>query len=244
MTAYTHSTGGISMCIYTITHKESGRVYVGQTRGKVSVRWRAHCAPSRREKRGITGAIKKHGASAFSFSVIDVAETCEQLNHKERFWISSLGTLAPRGFNLEAGGNDGKAISAESRQRRQDSFSRWLAANPDRSSFGNGSRGRKRRPEEIAAIKTGLMGRPVSDETKEKIAAKQRGVPKTREYVLRMARGRMKGMALQRNDGVVFLSYLEAEESLLINRSAIHAAANGKHKTCGGYSWTLIEVSR
>ena len=244
MVAYVHSSGAnISMCIYTITHRDTGRVYVGQTRGVVKRRWQMHCAPSNKNKRGIGGAIAKHGKDAFDFCVLDLAEGHAQLDHKERFWIDRLNTLTPNGFNLETGGNSQKIVTEESRQRRRASFSRWLELNPDRSSFGNGARGRKRRPEEIAAIKAGLTGRQVSKETKERIAAKQRGVPKSRDYTLRMARGRMKGLVLQRSDGIFFQSYLEASEAAGVSKPAIRHAANGKTKSAGGFTWKL-EVGR
>lgn len=228
------------MCIYTITHRDSGRVYVGQTRGRADKRWTAHFAPSRLSKRGVSGAIRKYGVEAFDFAVLDVAETSEQLDHKERLWITRLGSLSPRGFNLESGGNTCKAVSSESRERRRVSFERWLSLNPDRRSFGNGSRGRKRTPEEVDAIRRGLMGRPVSCETRERISAKQRGVPKPPERTLHMARSRMKGLSLQRSDGASFLSYLEASSATGVGKSAIHAAANGKTKSSGGFTWNLV----
>lgn len=242
MTAFTDSVdASIAMCVYTITHRESGRVYVGQTTMSAKRRWRSHCAPSNKSKRGIGGAIAKYGKEAFDFCIIDIAETEAQLDHKERFWISKLGTLAPYGFNLETGGNLSKKATPETKQAQKEARAKWLASGVDTSILGNGSRGRKRRPEEVAAIKIGLTGRPVSAETRERIAAKQRGVPKTREYTLRMARGRMKGLVIQRSDGTIFRSYLEAEEATGIARSGIHLAANGSRKTCGGYSWTLVE---
>ena len=228
------------MCIYSITHRESGRVYVGQTSGIAKRRWQHHCAPSNKNKRGIGGAIKKHGKDSFSFQVIDTAETGSQLDHKERFWIARLNALAPNGFNLESGGNMNKTATPETKAAQREARVKWIASGVDTSVLGNGSRGRKRRPEEIAAIKIGLTGRPVSSETRALMSAKQRGVPKTREYTLRMARGRMKGLVLRRDDGVIFLSYLEAEESIGINRAAIHAAANGRTKSSGGFEWSLV----
>lgn len=198
-----------------------------------------HCAPSRREKRGVVGAIKKYGKEAFDFAVIDIAESEDQLNHKERFWISRLGAVAPNGFNIEAGGNENKKVSAATREAQRKARAAWLSSGADTKVLGNGARGRKRRPEEIAAIVRGLIGRTVSTETKERIAAKQRGVKKPEDQVLRMARDRMKGFVLVREDGVVFRSYMEAERVIGIHRSAIHAAANGKTKTCGGFAWQL-----
>lgn len=259
MTAFTCNSGGVenwdsksggsvnatldsvhSMCIYTITHRATGRVYVGQTKRSSGRRWMFHCTPSNKCKKGIGGALRKYGRFAFDFAVIDIAETTEQLDYKERFWISRLGSLAPSGFNLETGGNRNKAVSDDTRKAQREARAKWLSSGADISVLGNGSRGRKRRPEEVAAIKRGLTGRPVSAETKERISAKQRGVPKSADYTLRMARSRMKGFVLLRDDGAIFMSYMEAEAEMKINRSAIHAAANGRTKTCGGYGWTLL----
>lgn len=96
----------ISMCIYKITHRESGRVYVGQTKGSVKKRWNGHCSPKSGDKRSIIkSAIQKYGRFSFDFEVVDIAESQEQLDHKERFWISRLNTIAPNGYNIESGGN-------------------------------------------------------------------------------------------------------------------------------------------
>jgi group I intron endonuclease len=228
------------MCIYTITHRATGRIYVGQTTLNVKRRWQSHCAPSNKNKRGIGGAIAKYGKDSFDFNVIDIAESREQLNHKERFWISELKTSSPLGFNLDAGGNLNKSVTLETRQRQRDARAKWLASGADTSVLGNGARGRKRRPEEIAAISIGLTGRHVSVETRERSATTQRGVPKSDEYTLRMARSRMKGFTLHRSDGLIFLSYMEAARSSGVSNSAIHNAANGKTKSSGGFYWLLV----
>lgn len=240
----TISDGYIPMCIYTITHIASGRVYVGQTTKQARKRWIAHCAPSNWGKRGVSGAFLKYGKESFRFDVIDTAENIEQLNHKERFWIAKLDTMAPRGFNLEHGGNYRKGVTDETRKLQREARARWLANYSDRSSLGNGARGRKRRPEEVAAIVAGLIGRPVSEETRKLMSEKQKGVPKSPEYTLRMARSRMNGHFLLRSDGVIFQSYMEASNAMLLAKSAIFHAVNGKSKSSGGYTWKLVkEVS-
>ena len=49
-------------------------------------------------------AIRKYGFEDFDWEVIDSAETLEELNEKEIFWINKLNTLSPNGYNLEKGG--------------------------------------------------------------------------------------------------------------------------------------------
>lgn len=229
----------ISFCIYKITNIESGKTYVGQTKGEVLKRWKSHCVPSNPAKTGVGGAIKKYGKEFFKFEVIGVAETPEQLDHMEKFWIDKLDCLAPNGYNLEKGGNSKKLVSALTRSRQKIARQKWLNGSPNLKSLGNGSRGRKRRPSEIDAIIKGLTGRPVSTETREKISSAQKGVTKDPEFVLNMARSMMKNKLLLRSDGEVFKSYFEAAKATGVSASAIHNAANGKTKTSGGFSWQL-----
>lgn len=239
MTALTCNSASVVMCIYTITHHDTGRVYVGQTRGRAGRRWQSHCAPSNKSRRGIVGALLKYGKERFDFDVIDIAETQDQLDHKERFWIKQLNTIAPHGFNLERGGNSNKSVSDATRNVQREARAAWLKTNPDTRSLGNGSRGRKRRPEEVEAIKRGLTGRPVSKETKERMSAKQRGVPKPLSRVIEMARSRMKERIVVCEDGHVYLSFSEAASNSGLDKVSIFNAATGKTKTCGGLRWWL-----
>lgn len=100
--------------IYCITHRETGRKYVGQS-VNIENRFRLH------QKHGryfIGNAMRKYGAGAFDFNVIEECEE-ENLNTREEFWVDHLDTIAPSGFNLDTGGRYrkrspavGKKISA------------------------------------------------------------------------------------------------------------------------------------
>jgi group I intron endonuclease len=222
------------MCVYSITHRASGRIYIGQTKGFVVRRWQAHCAPSRREVIGIVGAIKKHGRDAFDFRVLRLCSSADDLDAAEIAVISDLNTISPFGFNFESGGNCKKTVSEETRDRMRKSRKAWLESGADTSTLGNGSRGRKRRPEEISAIRAGLNGRPVSAETRQRISSSQAGRSMPKERVLRMARARMKGRVVMVEDGRSFLSFTEAVEGLGLSKANIFAAASGRNKSCGG----------
>lgn len=236
-----YSGGGISMCIYAITNTLNGKIYIGQTRNIAVKRWQNHCTPSNKSKSGIVGAIRKHGKSVFTFDVIDTAETLEQLNHKEIFWIQHFNSVTPNGYNLDRGGNEKKVVSDLAKHRMKVARNNWLERTPDRSSLGNGARGRKRSAAEVETIKRNLTGRHCSPETREKMSRSQKGVPKSPDFVLRMARSRMNGKLLLRSDGIVFQSYYEAAKAVGISAPAIHNAANGRTKKSGGFTWELIE---
>jgi hypothetical protein len=93
--------------IYLVTHRASGRQYVGQTLLHISKRWEEHVRSS--QDADPTGphlrcAIKKHGSRAFTIKEIDRTISFHDANSKERLWIKNLGTLAPHGCNVNRGG--------------------------------------------------------------------------------------------------------------------------------------------
>jgi group I intron endonuclease len=110
------SDGEIQFCIYSITHKDSGKMYIGKTVKKAKDRWRVHLSPTHSCKTYIGSALKKYGYGAFTFTVIDVAEDEISLNHKEVFWIKNLNTISPHGYNLTSGG-EGTKFSDEARAK-------------------------------------------------------------------------------------------------------------------------------
>ena len=92
------------MHIYCISNSVTGKLYVGQSVQPIKTRWRQHCLLSGK-CRVIESAIKKYGAGAFSIKEIAVAESQEELDRLEQFWIARLNTISPNGYNLSGGGN-------------------------------------------------------------------------------------------------------------------------------------------
>ena len=50
-------------------------------------------------------ALKKYGEENFSYEIIDTADSCEDLDEKEIYWIKECGTLFPSGYNICKGGH-------------------------------------------------------------------------------------------------------------------------------------------
>ncbi len=96
--------------IYLITHRDSGKAYVGQSRN-IEKRWNDHRLGSSCPK--LNAALGKHGVGAFRFEVIEVCCT-EMLNEREAHHIRERGTMDPHGYNLTAGG-EGIVPSEETR---------------------------------------------------------------------------------------------------------------------------------
>lgn len=88
--------------IYLINNTVNNKKYVGQTTQPLEKRWLGHACSSSKCTY-LSSAIKKYGKDSFTYKKIDTAGTQEELNEKEVFWIESLNTLAPRGYNLQSG---------------------------------------------------------------------------------------------------------------------------------------------
>lgn len=93
------------MIVYCITHRMTGRRYVGIT--KLSLHRRVY-RYFRFSDTYLGRALRKYGLKAFEFRVIDRASDMGQAKIKESNWISQLNSLYPNGFNLTTGG-DGTA---------------------------------------------------------------------------------------------------------------------------------------
>jgi group I intron endonuclease len=96
--------------IYVLENKINSKKYVGQTRQTFRRRW-THHLDDRDCRMVITRAIKKYGPDNFQKHIYHVPN--ELLDHFEIEMIKRLGTIAPRGYNLETGGNDRKIMHPE-----------------------------------------------------------------------------------------------------------------------------------
>lgn len=100
--------------IYRITHRATGRHYVGQS-VNIERRWRAHRSSAQCDQlMYVSRALHKYGADAFDFVVIQVCEqTTTDLATAEIHWIAELGSMRPTGFNDTSGGGSETKFTAE-----------------------------------------------------------------------------------------------------------------------------------
>lgn len=92
--------------IYKITNLINGKIYIGQTNNpKRREREHFSLTPSILEDNDgkiLYNALLKYGPQNFSFEIIE--DKCENYNEKEKFWIKTLNTLIPFGYNMTDGG--------------------------------------------------------------------------------------------------------------------------------------------
>jgi len=142
--------------VYLITELSSGMHYVGQSRNIIA-RWRQH--------------LKRFPAATHRYMILLECDV-SKLDYYETACINEYVSLAPDGFNLQAGG----AASERTAQARQN--------------MSNGRKGIKFSDEHRAALsaahlghvssRKGNPGTPWTDETRQKIMAARAASPRGR----------------------------------------------------------------
>lgn len=163
----------MALTIYHITHRESGKTYVGQTRQvfKYRMSQHRHEALVRNSSLLIHKAIRKYGWDAFEADVLEVVEGGDELDSAERFWIKLYGSLAPNGYNLESGGNGNKTLNAATKKK-----------------IGDAHRGKKLSEAHIERLREAnrgnfhTKGRRLSEEHRAKMSARMKGKPLPEEW--------------------------------------------------------------
>lgn len=140
----------LSMIIYAIINKINGKFYIGQTTRTLAQRIleHRHC-----QKTAIGKAIHNYGWENFSVSILEKCETLEQLNEREKFWIAEYNSIAPNGYNMTEGGNNG-ILSDESRLK-----------------ISMANKGKK--------ISEAKIGYRLSEKTRAKMSKTRKGKPKS-----------------------------------------------------------------
>lgn len=98
--------------IYCLTNKVNGKKYIGQTNRSINERYNEHIRKSRynRDNQYLYTAMKKYGKDNFIITEVEkVTEInknllSQKLNQREIFYIDSLKTRKPCGYNMTDGG--------------------------------------------------------------------------------------------------------------------------------------------
>jgi len=164
----------------------------------VSWRWNSHIQASRHLRRCsfVDRAIAKYGSSAFTVQEISEHFTQEDLNNAERVAIIVFSSLDHKlGFNLRTGGSQGKH-SKESCIKIGNAHRGKIVSSESRAKTAASSRGRKMPPrteQHRTNLSFALMGNQNckgnnhSDETKAKISAIHKGIPKSAQHRKRLS---------------------------------------------------------
>ena len=92
--------------IYIIRNTINSKVYIGQTKVSLKLRFQNHLSAARNGKDYVIGkAIRKYGEENFYIELLEEC-TIEELNERERYWISYFNSTNNKfGYNISIGGN-------------------------------------------------------------------------------------------------------------------------------------------
>lgn len=231
--------------VYKITNKINNKAYIGITTQSISERWSKHCTP-KSNCTAISSAIKKYGKDSWNIEVLETVNCLELLKKKESYYIHSLNTIAPFGYNLTFGGEIGTP-SIETREK-----------------IANSLKGRKRPPEigekvrlarlgkkigpcseqRKQRISASNMGKIVTKETRKKISLAKKGVKFTpqaaRNHAIGCKKNNKKVRCLETKK--IFSSVTAAAKWLgLKDPSWISKICRGKQKTAKGFSFKYVK---
>lgn len=119
--------------IYKVTNRIDGKIYIGQRKATSEEFLESDYYGSGKY---VQLALAKHGRSNFSREVIDEAQSKEDLDQKERYWISFYKSRYPGGYNIAEGGwggdnggqNRGRKWSEETRRKTSNTLKRKYAS--------------------------------------------------------------------------------------------------------------------
>lgn len=177
--------------VYVARNSVNGKMYVGQS-WEYQNRKRRHLDPTPTHCVAFKAAVKKYGKEAFSFSVIaDGIEDQELLDLTEDYFIWSLMSMAPSGYNLRWGGARGKLTEEHKKRISAANKGQVITEEQKRhlSAINTGKKHSEATKEKCRIISTGRRhtmesrqkmsmvqkGHPISDEAKRKMSLAKLG---------------------------------------------------------------------
>lgn len=205
------------MIIYKATNKLNGKIYIGQTIRPLDVRMAEH---ARQSASPFDRAIRKYGLENFEVEVIDTADTIDELNQKEIYWIKYYNTYEGEGYNACLGGDNTKGFHhrAESKAKMSEAKSRMYIGE------SNPFYGKHHSREVCERFSEQRRGRKLSDEWKRHISEGSSAKVKVRNI----------------ETGEIFNSIKEAAKKYNIIPTHITRVCRGRRNTTGGYHWEYV----
>lgn len=134
------------MIIYKTTNLVNGKIYIGQDKNNNS----AYLGSGKI----LHFAFQKYGIENFNKEILEECESVQELNEREKYWISFYDSTNRRiGYNIALGGNGGDTIS---KNPNKDVISKKHA---ERMKENNPTRGRKKTEDEIERWKSSYVGK-------------------------------------------------------------------------------------
>ena len=187
--------------IYVFTNKINGKQYVGQSENP-NERYKQHKKDSKNKKHTniiFYNAISKYGIDNFDFKIIETNIPIDKINDSEKYWIKTLNSMKPNGYNMTDGGEGthGYKHTEESKCKMSEL-----------------------KKEKYKGENNPLYGKHHSEETKEKISNGNKGKVRTKEMKEKISINNAKNkktifVNINNNECLVFRSLRESTRWLL-----------------------------
>ncbi len=243
------------MIVYKITNLLNGKIYIGQTVQSFEHRISGHLSNAKHNgdflnENSIDYAINKYGWENFHSEVVEICNSQDELNEREKFWIKILNCKFPFGYNLTGGGggiigftsqkgkhfsakhrakisasNKGKIFSDEHKKKLSDAHKGKKLSNEHRKKISVANKGHKHSAEAIAkmsAAKKGCKGLPHTEEQKRKISIAHKNKPNNKR------KSPFKNLLHELNCKQII--YADIAKILNLNRTTISLKMKGKIK--------------
>lgn len=152
-------------CIYKTTNLLTGKFYIGQTVFIDKVINGKYLGSGK----FLWNSINKHGFENFKVEIVCYAENQEELNNLEKKFIKDFNSLAPNGYNLKEGGEQGgkgNKFSKEVRERLSK-----LKKGKNHPLYG-----KNHTDESKIKMSESKKGKKASDATKKKLSEIRKGI--------------------------------------------------------------------
>jgi group I intron endonuclease len=200
--------------IYQIINRITNHSYVGQTTQDLNERWRQH-KKTKTNCRYLKAALNKYGIENFDFKLICIGFD-SNLNDLEIFYINKFNSIAPNGYNLRSGGNNGGKHNEETKRKISETLKKTLSITK----------------------RENKLGKAHTEETKLKISNSNKG-KKHKIETIEKCRMKTKHTVLQldmsENIINVFFNTVEAAKALGTTKNNICMVCNGKRKSAKGF---------
>lgn len=162
----------------------NGKMYIGKTTYSLNKRKREHFRLCNKGKGLVLyNAFRKYGFDNFSWNVIDTADSNEELNSKEKFWIRFYNTFIKNdccnGYNMTIGGDGlgrgelhpqyNKEFTDEHKKKIKENHADFSGKNNPMYGRKQSSEAKAKASESKKGKKNPNYGKTISKETKEKI---------------------------------------------------------------------------
>lgn len=189
--------------VYRLFCEITERSYIGQTKQRFSKRFSQHLE-KRNQKFLIGRALKKHGCDAFKKEILAITYAQDAADALEQYYIQTLKTQTPHGYNLTRGGDGGgfqkhtqETIEylrkiATGKKASPETRAKMSASHRGVPKHWSSMKGRKHRSESIKKMseskrgeKNYMYGKRHSEETKRRIADSVRRTKRARASVVK-----------------------------------------------------------